>query len=205
MRSRPVALKDVLSADRHTSFLLLFVRIYCLSSLFYFTSHMHMNFCASLCKKLVNYIVRIMLDYNVPFGTRCETVWFFAKSFSAFSFESCNKLFAGYREKISICQSLLNVLRLRSTGKRLDRCNTDEKSQKITLAMKDSHSIILQDKTDKEAYYERVEDRLIRNVKTGLKTCSSTADCGPKEMRWTALLETCQRQKQLPPQRHNFT
>ena len=108
-------------------------------------------------------------------------------------------------KKISICQSLLNVLRLRSTGKRLDRCNTDEKSQKITLAMKDSHSIIRQDKTDKEAYYERVEDRLIRNVKTGLKTCSSTADCGPKEMRWTALLETCQRQKQLPPQRHNFT
>ena len=164
-----------------------------------------------------------MLDYDVHglFHLAQYVRWFGPlKSFSAFPFESflgrinkkigslhinCNKLFAGYRKKSSICQSLLNALRLQSTGKRLDRCNTDEKSQKITLAMKDSLSIILQDKTDKEAYYERVKDRLILNVKTGLKTCSSTADCGPKEMRWTALLETCQRQKQLPPQRHIFT
>ena len=54
------------------------------------------------------------------------------------------------------------MFRRNKTGQWLDRYSVDEKSTKITLAMKDVHSIRLQDKTDKETHHERVKDKLIQ-------------------------------------------
>ena len=61
------------------------------------------------------------------------------------------------------------MFRRNKTGKWLDRCNTVEKSQKISLAIKDTHTIRLQDKTDIEARHERVKDRLIQTRKQSLE------------------------------------
>ena len=61
------------------------------------------------------------------------------------------------------------MFRRNKTGKWLDRCNTVEKSQKLTLATKDTHTIRLQDKTDIEAHHERVKDRLIQTRKQSLE------------------------------------